>query len=89
MSVVSSTLTAVLQAAESLSAAERRELIELLELGLDDSANGEYEGPPITLSEAWHQEIARRLAEYDAGQTTTVTWEEVKARWQARRAANG
>src|SRR5207302_748821 len=73
-------------AAESLSAAERRELIVLLAAGLDDPPRAEAEGGPPLLSEAWRREVARRSAEYDAGRAETVTWQEVQARWQARRA---
>jgi len=77
----------VLAAAELLSAEERRELVDLLLGGLDDPAPAN--GEPPALSEAWRQEIARRSAEYDAGQAETVSWEEVQARWQARRSADG
>jgi putative addiction module component (TIGR02574 family) len=81
---MSENFPAVLAAAEALPVAERRELIALLLDGLDDTAS---ESPPLT--EAWRQEIARRSAEYDAGQAATVSWEEVQARWQARRTAGG
>ncbi len=65
---MSSKLADVLAAAESLSAAERRELIDLLAAGLGDpSLTAEENGAP-TLSEAWRKEIARRSAEFDAGQ---------------------
>jgi putative addiction module component (TIGR02574 family) len=79
-------LTDVLAAAESLSAAERRELVELLLEKLDES--GEMDGVPA-LSAAWQQEVARRSAAYDAGQADTVAWQEVQARWQAPSATNG
>jgi putative addiction module component (TIGR02574 family) len=85
---MSPNLASVIAAAEALSAAERRELVELLLLGLDDPPTESENGAPV-LSEAWRQEIARRSAEYDAGRAKTVTWEEVQARWQARRAADG
>jgi putative addiction module component (TIGR02574 family) len=80
-------LANVLAAAELLSAEERRELVDLLLGGLDDAA--EANGDTPTLSEAWRQEIARRSAEYDAGQAETVSWQEIQARWQARRSADG
>lgn len=86
---MSPNLVTVLTAAESLSAAERRELIELLLQGLDDPPLAEVEDGPAVLSEAWRQEIARRSADYDAGRAETVTWQEVQTRWQARRAAGG
>ena len=82
---MSSSLAAVLAAAEALSIEERRELVELLLDGLD--AVPESESP--TLTEAWRQEIARRSAEYDTGQAKTVSWEEVQARWRAREASGG
>jgi putative addiction module component (TIGR02574 family) len=86
---MSPNLTTVLAAAESLRVAERRELIELLLQGLDETAEGEGESETPVLSEAWRQEITRRLAEYDAGQADTVSWEEIQARWQERRAKGG
>lgn len=80
---MSPNLATVIAAAESLSVAERRELIALLLTGLDDVPLAETADGPPSLREAWRQEIARRSAEYDAGQAETVTWQEV----QARRAA--
>jgi putative addiction module component (TIGR02574 family) len=74
---MSSSLASVLAAAEALSDEERRELVELLLDGLED-------GETPVLSEAWRQEIARRSAEYDAGQAKTVSWDEVQARWRLR-----
>jgi hypothetical protein len=41
-------------------------------------------GKPPVLSKAWWQEVARRSAEYDAGQAETVSWQEVQARWHLR-----
>ena len=79
---MSADVAAVLEAAESLPAEQRRELIELLAAGLDDDA-----GPP--LSEAWQREIAARLADYDAGRVEAVPWPEVRARMAARRSARG
>jgi putative addiction module component (TIGR02574 family) len=70
-----------LTTAESLSAAERRELIELLAAGLDDPSSPDTDEEPPALTEAWQREIARRSAEYDAGKAETVTWEEEQARW--------
>ena len=86
---MSPTIATVLAAAESLSSKERRELIDLLAAGLDDPAPaGTEEGPPA-LTEAWREVVAQRSAEYDAGRAETVPWQEVQARWQARRAAGG
>lgn len=64
----------VLEAAESLPAEQRRELIELLAAGLDDDAV-----PAPALSEGWWQVIERRSAEYAAGRAETVAWELVEA----------
>jgi putative addiction module component (TIGR02574 family) len=86
---MSPNVSSVLAAAESLTVAERRELIDLLIAGLDDAPQDEAGEETPTLSEAWRQEIARRSAEYDAGQADTVTWEEVQARWKSRRTAGG
>lgn len=85
---MSPNVASVLAVAESLSVEERRELVDLLLEGLDDSASLE-EGQAPRLTEAWRQEVARRSAEYDAGQAETVSWEEVQKRWQARRAPGG
>jgi putative addiction module component (TIGR02574 family) len=81
-------LASVLAAAELLSSEERRELVDLLLGELDDPA-AEANGETPSLSEAWRQEVARRSAEYDAGKAETVSWQEVQARWQARRSSNG
>jgi putative addiction module component (TIGR02574 family) len=82
-------LGAVLAAAETLSAEERRELIDLLLVGLDHSPLTHAEETPPALSEAWRQEIARRSASYEADPADTVSWQEVHARWLARRQAGG
>ena len=74
---MSADVAAVLEAAESLSPPQRRELIELLAAGLD----GEIVPP---LSEAWRREIAARLADYDSGRVEAVPWPEVRARLAAR-----
>lgn len=69
---MSPNVAGVLAAAESLSLEERRELLDLLLVGLDDS-DALAEGQTPHLTEAWRQEIARRSAEYDAGQAETVS----------------
>ncbi len=76
-------VASVLAAAESLRVEERREWIELLLGGLDDSPLSENGGQP-SLTEAWKEAVARRSAEYDAGTADTVSWQDV----QARKAAN-
>ncbi len=73
---MSPNLATVFAAAESLSVAERCQLIDLLLEGLEDSPSADA-GTPV-LTEAWRQEIVQRSAEYDAGQAETVTWQEEK-----------
>jgi len=58
-----------------LSARERNELVHRLIASLD----GEPEGTPEEIAKAWAQEIARRVAEIDAGQTQLIPAEEVFA----------
>jgi putative addiction module component (TIGR02574 family) len=82
-------ITTLLAAAESLSAAERRELIDLLAAGLDDSLPTGTEARAPALTEAWQREVVQRSAEYDAGQAETVPWQEAQARQRSRRAAGG
>ena len=86
---MSPNLSTVLSAAESLSMAEQCELVDLLLERMDTSLLAEADEEPVVLSEAWKQEIARRSAEYDAGKAETVTWDEVRTRWQTRRASGG
>ena len=63
----------VLAAAEQLSAAERRELIDLIWDGLPDDA-------PFTPPE-WHlRELERRVAAADADPGAAEPWEAVLAR---------
>ena len=75
---MSADVAAVLAAAESLPAEQRRELVELLAAGLDDEPV-----PPPALSAAWWRVIEHRSAEYAAGRAKTVAWSEIQARWAA------
>ena len=77
---MSPTVTSVLSIAESLSVPDRHELIDRLLDGLPDP---DADAP--ALSDAWKREIARRSAELDAGETTTVDWKEIQARWNLSR----
>ena len=61
---------AIYQAVMELPSVERKDLVELL----NDSV-AENMVPPM--SEAWHAEIARRSAEYDAGLVKGIPWSEV------------
>lgn len=85
---MSATFAEALTIAESLTTAERRELVELITLGLEGEPAEDQEAIP-PLSEAWRREIDRRLAEYDAGLVQAIPWEEVKARLAARLADHG
>ena len=86
---MSPNLSTILTAAESLSIEDQRELVDRLLERMDDSSLDETDEEPAVLSEAWKEEIARRSAEYDAGKAETVTWEEVRTRWQKRRTSGG
>jgi putative addiction module component (TIGR02574 family) len=72
----------VLAAAEALSVQERRELITLLLEGLDAAPLPEADAGVPALTDDWRREVARRSAEYEAGDAETVSWEEVRSRWR-------
>jgi putative addiction module component (TIGR02574 family) len=61
--------------AKKLPPEERGELIHRLLISLD----GEPEGTPEEIAKAWDEEIARRVAEIDAGTAVLVPEEEVFA----------
>jgi len=63
----------VLDAARSLSAAERMHLLEAL---WDDASPNEWPTP----SAEWIAEAQRRSAEYDQGQMSAASWDEVRER---------
>ncbi len=54
---------------------ERGELVHRLIVSLD----GAPEGPPDEIAKAWDEEIARRVAEIDAGTAVLIPAEEVFA----------
>ena len=62
---------------------ERGELAHRLIVSLD----GEPEDTPEAIAKAWDEEIARRVAEIDAGTATLVPHEEVFAKLEAKRKA--
>jgi len=66
-----------------LSARERGELIERLILSLEAPA----EDTPEAIAQAWDEEIARRVADMDAGRTTWVQADDVMRRIRERIAA--
>lgn len=59
----------------ALSTKERGELAHRLIISLD----GEPEGTPEKIAKAWDEEIARRVAEIDAGAAVLIPEEEVFA----------
>ncbi|GAB1235727.1 addiction module protein [Ferrigenium sp. UT5] len=62
-----------------LSPNERGELIHRLIVSLE----GEPEDTPEAIAKAWDEEIARRVADMDAGKTVWIPAEEVFARLDA------
>lgn len=62
-----------------LSPEERGELIHRLIVSLE----GEPEDTPEAIAQAWDEEIARRVADMDAGKTVWIPAEEVLARLDA------
>ena len=56
-----------------LSPKERSELVHRLIISLD----GEPEGTPDEIAKAWDEEIARRVADMEAGRTKWIPAEEV------------
>ncbi len=63
-----------------LSTKERSELVQRLIISLD----GEPEGTPEEIAKAWEDEIARRVADMDAGRTKWNSLEEVMTEARAR-----
>jgi len=63
-----------------LSTKERSELVQRLIVSLD----GEPEGTPEEIAKAWEDEIARRVADMDAGRTKWNSLEEVMTEARAR-----
>ena len=63
---------------------ERGQLIHRLIVSLD----GEPEGTPEQIAKAWDEEIARRVADMDAGRTQWIPAEEVFAEIDAMIAAH-
>lgn len=58
-----------------LSSQERGQLIHRLIVSLDD----ELQDSPETIAKAWDDEIARRVAEIDAGTAVLIPHEQVQA----------
>lgn len=73
---MATTLKEVEAQAMALSARERGELANRLIASLD----GEPEGTPEEIAKAWDEEIARRVADMEAGNTRWNSADEVMAR---------
>jgi len=77
-------MAAILEELESqalrLSLKERGELIHRLIVSLD----GKTEEPPETIAQAWDDEIARRVANMEAGRTQWIPADKVMARLRTR-----
>jgi len=71
---MSSTLESLTAEALKLSAEERAELAERLITSVE---------PPAPLHPAWEAEIARRIADLDAGRTQSIPGEQVFAELRA------
>lgn len=65
---------AIIEEARKLTPQERRELVDLLEAELTD------EGSPEEIEAAWLEEVERRIAAAERGDTTFVDAEEVLSR---------
>lgn len=63
-----------------LSPQERGELIHRLIVSLE----GEPEDTPEAIAQAWDEEIARRLADMDAGRTKWIPADEVMTRLRTK-----
>lgn len=77
-------MAAILKEIESqalqLSPPERRELIHRLIVSLE----GDSEDSPEAIAKAWDEEIARRVADMEAGKTVWIPAEEVFAQIDAK-----
>jgi putative addiction module component (TIGR02574 family) len=81
---MATTLKEIEAQAMALSARERGELAHRLIASLD----GEPEGTPEEIAAAWDEEIARRVADMDAGRTQWIPAEQVFAEIDALIAAH-
>lgn len=62
-----------------LTPPDRDELIR----ALIESIDGEPEGTPEEIAQAWNDEIARRIADFEAGKTKGISADEVFAKIRA------
>ncbi len=82
---MSATLEDLKARALQLDPPERDELIRTL----IESIDGEPDGTPQEIAQAWDEEIARRIADFEAGKTKGVPAEEVFAKIRALIANHG
>lgn len=68
-----------------LAPPDRDELVRVLIASIDD----EPEGSPEEIVQAWDEEIARRIADFEAGKTKGVPAEQVFAKIRALIADHG
>ena len=78
--IVAAVLKEIESQALQLSPPDRSELIHRLIVSLED----EPEDSPEVIAKAWDAEIARRVAEIDAGTATLVPQDEVFAKLDAK-----
>jgi len=77
--IMAAILKEIADQALSLTPKERGELIHRLIVSLE----GEAEDSPEAIAKAWDEEIARRVADMEAGRTIWIPAEEVFARLDA------
>ena len=74
-------VTAIVEEARKLTHEERLDLLELLHIEFsDDEAS---EGTPEEIEAAWVEEVERRVAKAERGETTLVDFDEVIQRARA------
>ena len=82
---MSATLEDLKTRALQLAPPERDELVRTL----IESIDGEPDGTPEEIAQAWDEEIARRIADFEAGKTKGIPAEEVFAKIHALIANHG
>ena len=70
-------VTSILEEARKLTLDEREELVLRLQVELDKD---ESEGTPEEIEAAWMEEVERRAAAFERGETTSRPADEVHAR---------
>jgi len=78
--IMAANLKEIENQALQLSPEERGELIHRLVVSLE----GEPEGSPEAIAKAWNEEVARRVADMEAGRTQWIPADEVMARLRGR-----